>query len=96
MTSSCPKGTVAQDCSPSCVVQSTGTLRLVLVLFAGNAQAPFFLSQALAPTLKQHQGCIINIIDALLDQPDINFIPYTMAKTALRTMTLGLAKALAS
>lgn len=64
-------------------------------LFAGNAQAPFFLSQALAPTLKQHQGCIINIIDALLDQPDINFIPYTMAKTALRTMTLGLAKALA-
>lgn len=64
-------------------------------LFASNAQAPFFLSQHLAPLLKANQGCIINIIDALAEQANPDFIPYSMAKTALRTLTTALAKALA-
>ncbi|MGB3623809.1 pteridine reductase [Ketobacter sp. MCCC 1A13808] len=64
-------------------------------LFASNAQAPFFLTQALLPALKQQKGCVINIVDALVDKPDTDYTPYTMAKSALRTMTLSLAKMLA-
>ncbi len=64
-------------------------------LFASNAQAPFFLTQQLLPALKQQHGNIINIIDAMVDQATIHFIPYKMAKASLKTMTLSMAKALA-
>lgn len=64
-------------------------------LFASNAQAPLFLSQYLYPLLQQSNGSIINIIDALADKPNANFIPYTMAKTALQTLTRAMAKQLA-
>lgn len=64
-------------------------------LFASNAQAPFFLTQELYPLLKQSQGNVINIIDALVDLPNGDFTPYNMAKSALKNMTLSLAKDLA-
>ena len=64
-------------------------------LMSSNAQAPFFITQHLLPTLKQSQGSIINLTDAMLGQPGTNVIPYTMAKSALETFTKGLAKALA-
>lgn len=64
-------------------------------LFASNAQAPYFLIQKLAPMLQANHGTIINIIDALAEQPNADFIPYSMAKTALRTLTTSMAKALA-
>lgn len=64
-------------------------------LFASNAMAPFFLTQALAPQLQQAKGCVINIVDINADKPLAEFTPYCMAKAALKAMTLSLAKLLA-
>lgn len=64
-------------------------------LFASNAMAPFFLTQALAPLLRQSRGCVVNIVDINADKPLAEFTPYCMAKAALKAMTLSLAKVLA-
>jgi pteridine reductase len=64
-------------------------------LFSSNARAPFFLSQALAPALKQTQGCIVNIVDIHASRPFRQHTVYCMAKAALQMMTLSLARELA-
>lgn len=64
-------------------------------LFSSNAQAPFFLTQALHPLLQASQGNIINIIDAMATHPNNDFIPYNMAKTTLLTLTRSMAKLMA-
>lgn len=63
-------------------------------LFASNAKAPFFLSQAAAPYLKKQQGCIINMVDIQARQPLKSHTIYCMAKSALLMMTKSLAKEL--
>jgi pteridine reductase len=64
-------------------------------LFASNAMAPFFLTQALTPLLQQSKGCVVNIVDINADRPLPNYTPYCMAKAALKAMTLSLAQVLA-
>lgn len=64
-------------------------------LFASNARAPFFLSQAAAPYLKNAQGSIVNIVDIYAKRPLPGHPVYCMAKSALAMMTLALAKELA-
>jgi pteridine reductase len=64
-------------------------------LFASNAQAPFFLSQALAPHLKQSRGCNINMTDIHAQRPLRHYNIYSMAKSSLVTLTKALAKELA-
>lgn len=64
-------------------------------LFASNAMAPFFLTQALTPLLRKSKGCVVNMVDINAEKPLPEFIPYCMAKAALHAMTLSLAKALA-
>lgn len=63
-------------------------------LFSSNAQAPFFLSQAAAPYLKQQGGAIVNLVDIYAERPLENHSVYCMAKAALAMMTLSLAKEL--
>jgi pteridine reductase len=63
-------------------------------LFATNAQAPLFLSQAAAPYLQQSEGAIINIVDIYADRPLVKYAPYCMAKAALVNMTYALAREL--
>lgn len=63
-------------------------------LFASNARAPFFLSQAVAPHLQQTRGAIVNLIDIYAEHPLKNHSVYCMAKAALAMMTLSLAKEL--
>lgn len=63
-------------------------------LFASNARAPFFLSQAAAPHLKNAQGSIINIVDIYGERPLAGHPVYSMAKAALAMMTLALAREL--
>jgi len=60
-------------------------------LFGANARAPFFLSQAAAPHLKQHGGCIVNIVDIHAERPLKGHPIYSMAKAALVMMTKALA-----
>jgi pteridine reductase len=64
-------------------------------LFASNAQAPFFLSQAAASYLKTAHGSIVNIVDIYAERPLAGHAVYSMAKAALAMMTLALAHELA-
>jgi pteridine reductase len=64
-------------------------------LFASNAQAPFFLSQAAVPALREVQGGIVNLLDIYAERPLANHPLYCMAKAALAAMTRSLALDLA-
>lgn len=60
-------------------------------LFASNARAPLFLSQAAAPHLKASGGCIVNLVDIYAERPLAQHPVYCMAKAALLAMTRSLA-----
>lgn len=60
-------------------------------LFASNAQAPFFLSQAAIPALKRSHGGIVNLLDIYAERPLADHPLYCMAKAALLAMTRSLA-----
>lgn len=64
-------------------------------LFASNAQAPFFLSQAAVPALREARGGIVNLLDIYAERPLANHPLYCMAKAALAAMTRSLALDLA-
>lgn len=64
-------------------------------LFSSNARAPFFLSQAAAPFLRERHGCIVNIADIFGQMPKPKHTVYCMAKAALIMMTRSLALELA-
>ncbi len=60
-------------------------------LFASNARAPFFLSQAAAPHLARAHGAIVNIVDIYAERPLRGHPVYSMAKAALAMATKSLA-----
>jgi pteridine reductase len=60
-------------------------------LMGSNLKAPFFLSQAAAPYLREHHGCIVNIVDIHADRPLKTYPVYSMAKAGLVMMTKALA-----
>jgi pteridine reductase len=64
-------------------------------LIGSNLKAPFFLSQTLAPCLKEFAGNIVNICDIHGDRPLKNYSIYSIAKAGLAMMTRSLAKELA-
>ncbi len=64
-------------------------------LMGCNLKAPFFLSQALEPSLNARQGCIINIIDIHAERGLKDYPVYSLAKAGLAAMTRILAKELA-
>jgi pteridine reductase len=64
-------------------------------LFAINARAPFFLSQAAAPHLANANGAIVNIADIHAERPLRGHAVYAMGKAALLHMTRVLALELA-
>ena len=63
-------------------------------LFASNAKAPFFLAQAAAPHLRVAKGAIVNLLDIYAERPLARHTLYCMAKSALASMTLSLAREL--
>lgn len=64
--------------------------------FAVNLKAPFFLSQAFAAHIGQERrGHIVNIADWRATRPSVDHLAYTLTKSALITLTHGLALALA-
>ena len=64
-------------------------------LFASNLKAPFFLAQALADKLREHDGCIINIADIYAERPLQDHSVYCIAKAGNLMLTKTLAKELA-
>lgn len=63
-------------------------------LINSNLKAPFFLSQAAARHLTQHQGCIINIADIRAELPMKNYSVYCISKAGLMMLTKTLAREL--
>lgn len=61
-------------------------------LVGSNLKAPFFLSQAAAPALRQAQGCIVNVVDIHARKPMRDYAIYCAAKAGLAMLTLALAK----
>lgn len=60
-------------------------------LIGSNLKAPFFLSQAAAPYLRQQHGCIVSIVDIHAERPLKEFPVYSMAKAGLVMLTKSLA-----
>lgn len=60
-----------------------------------NLKAPFFLTQALLPSLLERQGCIINLVDIHAERGLAGFPIYSITKAGLAAMTKCLAKELA-
>ena len=60
-------------------------------LFAANAQAAFFLTQAAVPALRDAGGAVVNLVDIYAERPLADHPLYCMAKAALAAMTRSLA-----
>jgi len=61
-----------------------------------NVKGVFFLSQAVAKSmLQQKSGKIVQLIDAHISRPYLNYLPYLVSKSALVGLTQCLAKELA-
>lgn len=64
-------------------------------LIGTNLKAPLFLSQAAAPQIRKHHGCIVNIVDIHADMPLKNYPVYSSAKGGLVALTKSLAREIA-
>lgn len=64
-------------------------------LMISNLRAPFFLSQAAAPFLKETKGRIINISDIHAWRPMQDYSVYCISKSGILMLTRALAKELA-
>jgi pteridine reductase len=65
------------------------------LLMNSNLKAPFFLAQALAKSLSDNHGCIINIADIYADKPLKKHSIYSIAKAGNVMLTKTLAQELA-
>ena len=64
-------------------------------LTGSNLKAPLFLSQSLAPMLRESAGAIVNIVDIHAQRSLANHALYVAAKAGLASLTKGLARDLA-
>lgn len=64
-------------------------------LMSSNLKGAFFLSQALAASLRANRGCIINLADFHADQGLRHYPVYSIAKAGVKMMTRVLALELA-
>lgn len=64
-------------------------------LIGSNLKAPFFLTQAAAPYLRQTRGVVLNITDIHAERPLAGFPLYCIAKSGLLGLTRALAVELA-
>lgn len=61
-----------------------------------NLKGIFFLSQSVAKSMvQQKKGKIVNIIDAHIEHPYLNYLPYLVSKSGLVGLTYCLARELA-
>jgi NAD(P)-dependent dehydrogenase (short-subunit alcohol dehydrogenase family) len=64
-------------------------------MIAVNLRAPLMLTRALFPTLKNSQGCVLNIGSVLAYCGQANLLAYSVSKGGLMTLTRNLADTLA-
>lgn len=63
-------------------------------LFDSNLKGPLFLSQAVAPHLRESSGCIVNMVDVHAERPLLEHSVYCAAKAGLVMLTKSLAQEL--
>ncbi|MEJ2692562.1 MAG: pteridine reductase [Candidatus Thiodiazotropha sp.] len=63
-------------------------------LIGSNLKAPFFLSQAAAPLLRQRRGTIINLLDIHAERPLKGYPIYSIAKAGNAMLVKSLAREL--
>lgn len=63
-------------------------------LIHSNLRAPFLLIQALAPTLREHAGNVVNLVDIYAEKPLSGHTLYCIAKAGLMMLTRSLAREL--
>lgn len=63
-------------------------------LIGTNLKAPFFLAQQAAPWLREHRGCILNLVDIHGRRPLKNHPIYSIAKAGNAMMVQALAREL--
>lgn len=64
-------------------------------LFDSNLKAPFFLLQALPPTLRARRGAVVNLIDIYAERPLQGYSVYSISKAGLAMLTRSMARELA-
>lgn len=64
-------------------------------LFDSNLKAPFFLLQALLPTLRAQRGAVVNLIDIYAERPLKGYSVYSISKAGLAMLTRSMARELA-
>lgn len=64
-------------------------------ILGSNLKGGFFLAQALAPSLRERRGCIINLTDIHADGGRRDYPVYSIAKAGVKMMTKSLARELA-
>lgn len=63
-------------------------------LMGSNLKAPFFLSQAAAPLLRDSGGCIVNLVDIYSERPLKGYPIYSAAKAGNAMLVKSLAREL--
>ena len=76
---------------------ATTTTDQMRELMAVNLEAPLLLCQRLAPNLRAATGggCVVNLIDLLVERPMPSYLAYCASKAALANATRSLARELA-
>lgn len=64
-------------------------------MFHLNLRAPFLVTQAAAPLLRERQGVVVNIADLAAYETWPAYVPHAITKAGVVQMTRGLARALA-
>ena len=64
-------------------------------IMALNLRAPFFLTQAAAPHLRQSHGVVVNIADLAAFETWPGYLPHGLSKAGVVYMTRALARVLA-
>ena len=64
-------------------------------LVGTNLKAPYFLTEAAAPELREHKGCVINLADIHGERTLRHHPVYTAAKAGLISLTKSMARELA-
>jgi NAD(P)-dependent dehydrogenase (short-subunit alcohol dehydrogenase family) len=61
-----------------------------------NLRGPWLFAKAVGPSMKARgAGVIVNLVDAAMERPYVNYLPYAVSKAGLASLTRGLARALA-